>query len=638
MSPADLFRVMVVALVGWGCADVCETGERCARDCPPGGAAICAAHGLCACLLAPDAGGSVDAGPVGLPDGPDAAPGEPTADPTGCRAPALGDVVVNEVMLDGEPTEDAEFVELVNTRPEPIAMTGLALTSNRGTDQVRRVLFTGGCLPPGAAVAVFADRAAWIEPLGAPWPLEAELRSFGFANGGDFDFRLVRGDVVIDRLEGAGALIEAGVSLNRDPDLRGLPALHATVDPAGRPASPGRCPNGGRYETGCAAPEGADIGADIGLALDAGTAGDAGLDDADAAPDNAPPFDCEQPIPGEIRINEILIDGRVPRTEADEFVELVNTAGEPRSLRGLSLGVERAAGDVEVRVAFADGCLPALGVVVLRPDPVDWDYRPPPARAPVVDDARLALGNESRSAIVVLGEDGAELDRFDPAGLDIVEGVSLNRRPELIGEAWVLHGRLAVHDASPGTCADGRPFDAGCPSSEDACPPATAASLMINEVLIDGVEDDERDEFVELLNIGREPVGLSGLSLWSGRRDGALVERVVFERGCLPPGAIAVFADRADWLGLEQGIEAESGRLSLHNEAPVVIELRSGQVSWSVELRPGEAESGVSLNRAVDGDPEAPWGRHDGDGLGETSPGMRRDGTPFPDPAASEPP
>ncbi len=628
------------AAIALGCGSVCETGEVCERACPTGALAICAAHGLCTCLRGPDGGFEDPAGDQWV-DGPDAGfgrDGDPAGGSAACRAPEPGELVINEVMLDGEPTEDGEFVELVNVADDALALGGVTLTSNRGADQVRRVEFTTGCLPSGAALAVFGRRSDWIESSQATPAIEAEVRSFGFANSGDFDFRLVRGETVLDRFEGAGDTIEAGVSLNRWPDRVGEPRLHTAIDPSASLASPGRCPTGGRYEDGCPAPE---IAADGGLAGDGGwvAARDGGLDgphdaafDAGDAP--GPVFDCPSPAPGDLRLNEILIDGLTPRTEADEFVEIVNFGPTARRLAEVALAVQSPDGALDVRVRFADGCLPAGGVMVLRPDIDDWAFDPPPEIPPVVEDARLALGNESRNPIVLLGPSEEPLDRFDPAGLAIVEGVSLNREPDLLGDEWRLHDALAPAPSSPGRCVDGSPFLVdGCAPIErpplPVCTPANPSRLVINEILVDGARDGETDEFVELVNPTAEPVALAGVSLWSSQADGELVRRVEFVSGCLPPGPLAIFADRGDWLGGVEDIVGRVERWALPNESAIVVELRVGETHWSAEVPRGAAQEGISRVRQTDGAPDAEWQPHDMLSELPASPGLRTDGSPF---------
>lgn len=653
-GPARPLAAFALLFALAGCGAPCESGEPCERSCPPGGVGICAAHGLCACVA--DPGFDPDAppaafdplDPAGAPDAldPDAPPALPPGGvaPADCAAATAGAIVINELMLDGEPSEDTEFIELVNPGDRPVALTGLSLTSNRGANQVQRVAFTGGCLPPRGALAMYPDRAAWIEAPPSPWPIAAELRSFGFANGGDFVFRLSGPDgAPIDQLAGPGDAIRPGVSLNRAPDLHGPGvAPHPTLDPAGLAASPGACPNGGRYAEACAAPPADLVPPDLSPAVDEipaaaalGEPADAGLDEADAtpsahadAPDAAPPPDCPPPAPGDLVIAEVLVDGVIPRTEHDEFVELVNRTPLPRRLRGVGIGYEKQ-GRVETRVRFEDGCLPAHGAVVMRPRLDDWSFAPPPADPIAVARAELALGNESVDPLVVVDADGAVLARFPLAGQPITEGTSLTRHPGLDGDP-TAHDRLVPRRSSPGTCPDGRPFgpDDCAAAGLEACRPAEPGELVIDEVLVDGVEPGEADEFIELVNRTADPLALAGVVVLT-LRGAELVERVRFEAGCLAPGAlVALYADgqRWQWSTPAPGVVADIARFGFANDAPFVAELRrDADLLDAVRLARAIFAPGVSAARAVHADPDAPFVRHDELSLAPSSPGRRAD-------------
>lgn len=655
------------------CGAPCETGEACDRRCPTGGVGLCAAHGLCACVAAPDGGltdpGSsvapFDGGDARSPDDP-AAPGQPPGvdapnDQTPgspCAAPSAGTIIVNELMLDGEPTEDAEFVELVNLDDRPAALAGVVLTSNRGADHVRRVEFIGGCLPARGALALFPDRGAWIESPASSWPIEAELRSFGFSNSGDFEFRLAGADEqVLDELAGPGDLIAPGVSLNRDPDLIGERlAPHSTLDPGGRPASPGGCPNGGLYAADCqpeAAREAPDD--DLGMDLDAGTTPtdglgglDAGppnadsaaphddLDDAldaipDVTPDAAPEPDCPPPAPGDLVISEVLVDGAIPRSEHDEFVELVNRTPLPRRLRGLGLAYERGA-TVDARVRFGDGCLAPHGAIVIRPRLDDWGWAPDRDPSITVERADLALGNESRDPLVLVDDRDRVLARFPLAEGPIVEGVSLTRHPGLAG-APTLHNRLGPRGSSPGSCPDGRPFgpdDCAVPTLDLDCTLPHAGDLLLDEVLIDGVESGESDEFIELVNRSERALILDDLTVSSNRANGTQAVRVHFERGCLPAGArVAMYARFDDWRWsiADPLLLADVYRFGFPNEEPFTLELAQGDRDLGVtHIAAALISPGVSAaRRALD--PGSGFERHDSLAPVDSSPG-RATGAP----------
>ena len=50
-----------------------------------------------------------------------------------CARAGEGDVVISEVMLDGEPTESEEFIEIVNVSDEPIRLNGLSIWAAVGS-------------------------------------------------------------------------------------------------------------------------------------------------------------------------------------------------------------------------------------------------------------------------------------------------------------------------------------------------------------------------------------------------------------------------------------------------------------------------------------------------------------------------
>ena len=672
-SPTRTVMVLLHALALAACGAPCETGEACDRRCPTGGIGLCAAHGLCACVAAPDGGladpgaqvtpfDGVDAGGPGDPAAPGAPPGidAPTGSEPGsaCAAPSPGTLIINELMLDGEPTEDAEFVELVNLDDRPAALAGVVLTSNRGADHVRRVEFIGGCLPARGALALFPDRGAWIEAPVTSWPLEVDLRSFGFSNSGDFEFRLTGADEqVLDELAGPGDLIAPGVSLNRDPDLIGdRLAPHATLDPGGRAASPGGCPNGGTYAADCQ-PDAVDAPADGGADVDAdggpppiddrgdldaeppdgaGASLDAGLGgppDAapDASPDVAPEPDCPPPAPGDLVISEVLVDGAIPRSEHDEFVELVNRTPLPRRLGGLGLGYERGVA-VDARVRFGDGCLAPHGAIVIRPRLDDWGWVPERDPSVTIERADLALGNASRDPLVLVDDRDRVLARFALADGPIVEGVSLTRHPGLAGVP-TLHDRLGPRRSSPGSCPDGRlfgPDDCAVPTLDLDCTPPHAGDLLLDEVLIDGVEPGESDEFIELVNRSDRALTLDELTVSSNRTDGTQAVRVRFERGCLPAGArVAMYARFDDWRWsiADPLLLADVHRFGFPNEEPFTLELAQGGRALGVTHIAAELISpGVSAaRRALD--PASGFERHDSLAPADNSPG-RATGAP----------
>lgn len=653
------FVFAALAAVAVGCAPPCETGAQCARRCPPSTAAECVAHGLCGCVVgpAPDlgllepsggevtSGGGAAGGSAGQP-GIGGTGGGADAPRVDCSPPEIGALVINEIVLDGEPTEDEEFVELVSLVDVSLDLAGVQITSNRGAEQVRRVEFIAGCLPAGGAVAIFPDVARWRwSPTPEPM-VEVESRAFGFANGGAFDFRLLdREGGVLDRFAGDGEASRPGVSINRAPDRAGS-ALVAHDDPvlgALGPSSPARCANGAEHADGCIAsaeesperdgstPDGSTPpGPDAAVALDHG-----------GAPGSVEGPQCQRPAPGELVIAEVLVDGERPRLELDEFVELVSRSPHPIDLTGVSLSVASGGGAATVRVALASGCLAPFGALVLRPRVDDWGWHPAPNRPAEASIARLALGNEAQLRLTLTDASGQVLDDLDLAGRPIVEGVSLRRRPEPDGAELVLHDILDPDSRqSPGRCTDGSPFDAmPCvePAPEADCRPVDQFELMVNEVLVDGVEPEDRDEFIEVLSLVDGPRDLSGLEIWSTSGDGTLAPRLTLPAVCLDGGAaVAIRGDTDGWvwsapparpvprvdgrLGLVNGLDTQIRLLQADRDPPALI----AEVAVSRQL----VRVGVSATRAVDGDPESALVAHDTVG-GRSSPGLRADGRGF---------
>jgi hypothetical protein len=89
--------------------------------------------------------------------------GSPPVDtgPAPPRAPASGDLVIAELMIDPstEPDEDGEWIELVSTAAERLDWSGLSLADD-GVDDTPVV--GGGVLQPGGrrVLCAYGDRAA----------------------------------------------------------------------------------------------------------------------------------------------------------------------------------------------------------------------------------------------------------------------------------------------------------------------------------------------------------------------------------------------------------------------------------------------------------------------------------------------
>ena len=309
------------------CDDSCPVGLECVRSCPLETIGMCSADGLCLCQE------TQAVMPINVDGKANASP--PThGGALSCARAGEGDVVISEVMLDGEPTESEEFIEIVNVSDEPIRLNGLSIWGSRGQRVVRRVAFLEGCLDPRTALVMYADRTRWISVPQTTSEIVADMGRFGFSNSSDFYISLMGDDgLVLDEIAGSSQMIEPGVSLTRVDvfaDNRSELNLHHIMG-FGSKSSPGFCPNGARYDAYCSVTMRSD-------------------------------YECIAPTAGMLRINEILIDGA--EDESEEFVELINQTSHPLSLAGLELWSNRGL-ELVPRVRFYAGCLPPKGMVAL---------------------------------------------------------------------------------------------------------------------------------------------------------------------------------------------------------------------------------------------------------------------------------
>ena len=419
----------IIAVVG--CHEECTPRSGCNRICSPGLVAYCVAPLVCDCVppsALPDGGGSVDAG-AAL-----------------CPPPQPGDLIINEAMIDGLGTDGpTEFVELVHAGATDVSMRGVVLVSNKGDDLATRVEFLSGCLPPKTAIAMFADIESWVwHP--APAAVTAETKSFGFVNNGDFVFVLKDANgAELSVFAGPAEFIEEDHSANRSPDLSGTVVVrHLDASENGWRSSPARCANGGTFAAGCLDP----------------IAPGAGIGDPDAGVPRPP--ECLDPAPGEIVINEILVDA-VDEPQG-EFVELVSRAHAPIWLGGIALEYANAAGEFSPIVTFSDGCIGPGGAVAAFSDPALWQWVPVLQPVPLATVGRFALANSRDFALRLMAPSGAVIDEIVGATALVAEGISANRSLELGGEL-VRHTDVPEAGGranSPARCANGGTFESGC--------------------------------------------------------------------------------------------------------------------------------------------------------------------------------
>ncbi len=477
-NPGEMMKHAMILLTGLalgltGCDEKCSTGDACSKECGPCEVALCVAKGICSCK--PLSAEECNGGGAGGSPGGDGGGGVPTNEagmPVQCEDP-MGRLVLNEVMIDGDPTEDEEFIELVNVSDQPVRMAGVKITGLRGASQSDRVIFASGCLPANGALAAYADAARWIYEPAPVSPPVAEIKSFSFANTADFDFRLLdSGGVVISQLVGSHDLIDPGVSVNRNPDLGdGGVVQHTAFDPA-IAASPARCPNLGTYLRDCAdAPGGPPP--DGGPPRDGSVATDGTVNPPrDGGP---PPRDmgvvradmgpsaCDPPLPGELIINEVMVDAEGDEPE-NEYIELVNLADRPLAMTNVEVLSNTTEGGAPTsrKYIFLGGCLPARGAVAAYGDDMRVVVEPATDH-PITHDASGQGFANSRGISLALKRGEVILDMVSGAGNSFASGVSANRNPDRVGAAFAKHSDVQPgSNSSPGRCANGGAHSEGC--------------------------------------------------------------------------------------------------------------------------------------------------------------------------------
>jgi hypothetical protein len=452
-----------VGLLLAACAEDCKQGDPCDETCPAGTAPICVVKGVCSCNAvgtpSPGDGGARDVGPVA--DGTFIPPAD-------CVAPMPGNLLLNEVLIDGVDEDADEFIELVNATDVPLSLAGLKVRSNSGMSLNDRVLFTGGCIAPRGAIGMYKDAAAWVfEPPIVPGAIAFTTKGFGFSNSADFTFILQDASATaLDTFSGASSLIDQGYSVNRSPDgaAGGLAARHDMLaESGGRLSSPGRCANGGTFAQLCMdAPSSPDVGpnpADAGV-NEAGMPIDMSPSPGDMA--SMPPA-CEAIAPGAIRINEVLVDPSGDEATG-EFVELVNTTDADIRLQGVSLLSLGSDGAPDLRFTLSAGVLPARGAVAAYPSTALWVFDPPTSEAPVKSAGRFQLPNTAAIDVTLVDCNQVEIDSFAAAASLITEGTSVTRSPDLASAdtPTARHDTVSMQRTSPARCLNGGRFIEGC--------------------------------------------------------------------------------------------------------------------------------------------------------------------------------
>lgn len=399
-----------------------------------------------------------------------------------------------------------------------------------------------------------------------------------------------------------------------------------------------------------------------------------------------PPEGCDAPEPGNLIINEVLVDS-VADSGLDEFVEIVNVTEAKIAVGGLKLTTTKP-GDVPVeedRWTIQAGCLAARSSVVVFKDKLRLPETSSPAVAAV---AATPIGGGLRNSgdlDMHLFAGAVEIDRLLAEDSAWAKGVSVNRRPDLTPASAARHTAIsgAGTTYSPGACANGGTFQQLCRDGATAAdggvggaggaggaggsggaggmntggvggggmntggmvvpPPvcetlAPPVALVINEVYADPTESPEGDfEFIELVNAGPSAIVLDGFSIWAPNGDNVLVARYIFMTGTLPAGgAVAIYGNLPpeqwvwDPIPPVMPIKADE-TFSLVNDAnplAVVIRDQAGGEITRFEVPRALNVAGKSVNRCHDIDGTSPV-LHDTLGGGTSSPGKCSNGGAF---------
>ena len=486
-------------------------------------------------------------------------------------------LIVNEVLADpaveaegdanGDGTRDAaqdEFVELANATLEPIDLTGWRV----GDDEAINFAFPEGyTLGPLEIVVIFGggDVSGIVgydpDPLLTRVFRADSMVGNGFANGGEY--------LVVQSADGTEDMY---IAYNSKVGL-GAPATDATT--------------GIDFEYGVDIHAQADADQSVVRSPDGNVEVDdpfvlhSSVSEALFSPgvtvDGATRI--PSPIPARLIVNEILADppddepgdangDGTRHPQEDEFVELTNVSADTLDLTGWMVG-----DDERINFAFPEGykLAPRDFVVVFGGGDLanapGFDPDPLTTRVFASDSVGNGLANGG-DFLVIQSPDGME-DMYvaynsqtdaGPPTSDAVsaidfeyavnvhvaanENVSVTRSPDgntNVPDPFVHHNTVSSALFSPGRTATG---------GEQVPKPLPPLTVIINEVLadppldapgdanLDGTRDAAQDEFVELANVGDEPVDIGGWRLGDDEGIG-----FTFPDGYLlqPRGIIAVF-------------------------------------------------------------------------------------------------
>jgi hypothetical protein len=403
-----------------------------------------------------------------------------------------GDVVINEVAWGGTAASpNDEWVELYNTTPDSITLTGWSLAALDGTPAISLV----GVIPPGGYFLLERTDDNTISDILADLIYTGVL-----GNDGESLQLLDEGGNLIDTANRTGTAWPGG---SGSPDYYSM----ERIDPMAPDSVANWASNDGITRNGSDA-DGNPLNATPKQPNSATT----------ATPTPTPPAP-PSPSPGNVVINEVAWGGTAASAN-DEWIELYNTTGNPIPLTGWSL----AALDGTPAISLTGVISPEGYFLLERTDdstvsdiPADLIYTGALGNAGESLELRDAGNNLIDSANLAgaswPGGSGGpayySMERADPLALDSPAN-------------WVSNDGITRNGLDAGgNPLNGTPRQPNSGTVTPPLPPPTATpppvpppALLISEFLYDATTPrTSGDEFVELCNAEGEPIDLTGFKV-----------------------------------------------------------------------------------------------------------------------------
>ena len=176
--------------------------------------------------------------------------------PPNCSSPLIGDLLINEVLIDAVDESADEFIELLNQSDVPVNLNRIELLYQTASGVLEtQITFGPGCMAPHSALVIYNNTHNrpwyWSSPTIDSPSLSAGHSTFALANSRDavLELRAGSGQRLSQLLVPRSQITEA-VSVNRSPDgeesNESTIVLHNSISASS--SSPGGRPDGARYE------------------------------------------------------------------------------------------------------------------------------------------------------------------------------------------------------------------------------------------------------------------------------------------------------------------------------------------------------------------------------------------------------